>query len=371
VAASTKSGLPTTTILGIVLGSIFGTAAILILILLLLKKRQQRQSFIESGHTRRASGQPEEKDFFRDDVASTSGGYFRGHNQQESQSSFSSMAMFLGKGQKPAIQRNGSNEKKRISSRGSVYGQDLKSTISRPRPQPQLSAQPMAFLAQDEKPILPPVPAEPKPRTRPTANQDQDELRRSSGWNRYWSGGSTSIMGFGNNSKSRRDTEVSDQSSQYSDMRHRMTQDSATVPPLQVNIEGRPSFLRVNSGSPTVSQYDSKIKEGMSGQIERPVSAVSAVSSSGYSSGIPPSVHEAWDPTMPKKPWGANRAPSSTYSQSTISENFYPTGLGAPSANRPVMGMSTQPRLPIASSMTTDMSWLNLGNNDNNGRPYR
>jgi hypothetical protein len=178
-------------------------------------------------------------------------------------------------------------------------------------------------------------------------------------------------MGFGNNSKSRRDTEVSDQSSQYSDMRHRMTQDSATVPPLQVNIEGRPSFLRVNSGSPTVSQYDSKIKEGMSGQIERPVSAVSAVSSSGYSSGIPPSVHEAWDPTMPKKPWGANRAPSSTYSQSTISENFYPTGLGAPSANRPVMGMSTQPRLPIASSMTTDMSWLNLGNNDNNGRPYR
>ncbi|TGJ84088.1 hypothetical protein E0Z10_g4705 [Xylaria hypoxylon] len=368
-AASSKSALPTTTILGITLGSIFGAAFLLGLILLLLKRRQRRQSFIETGHTRRASGIPE-KNFFHDDSAQTSGGYFRGHNQQDSQSSFSSMAMFLGKAQKPAIQRKGSSEKKRVSN-GSVYGKDMKHTIGRPQPPitPQLS-----FLAEDEKVVMPPEPTQLKPRTRPTVDAES-ALRRSSGWNRYWSGGSTSIIGFGGNSKSRRDTEVSDESSRYSDI-HRMTLDSATVPPLQISADGRPSFHRVNSGSPTVSQYDPKIREGLSGQIERPlsaVSAVSAVSSSGYSSGIPPSVHEAWDSTMPKKPWGSDRAPSSAYSSGTVSESLYPTGLGAPTANRPPLnvGMSRQPQLAVA-SMSTDMSWLNLGDNDRpTNNPYR
>jgi hypothetical protein len=335
---------------------------------LLLKRRQRRQSFIEVGHARRASGIPEGKDFFRDDLAKTSGGYFPGHTQQESQSSFSSMAIFLGKPQKPTMQRKGSNEKKRTSS-GSVYSKDFKNTISRPQP-PSNTSPP--FQIRDEKVVLPPEPIQPKPRPRPTADQDS-ALRRSSGWNRYWSAGSTSIIGFGNNNKSRRDTEVSDQSSQYSDIQHRMTQDSATVPPLQVNVEGRPSFHRVNSASPTVSQYDPKIRDGVSGQIQRPVSAVSAVSSSGYSSGIPPSVHEAWDPTVPQKPWGSDRAPSSAYSSSTASESFYPTGLGAPTNNRPGMGMSRQPPLAVA-SVSTDMSWLNLGDNDRaagNGQSYR
>ncbi|KAI8632528.1 hypothetical protein F5Y19DRAFT_472563 [Xylariaceae sp. FL1651] len=363
VASPTRSGLAPTTILGIALGSIFGAAIILILILLLLKRRRQRQSFIEVGHSRRASGIPEDNNFFREESAKASGGYFQGHAQQDSQGSFSSMAMFLGKPPKLAIQRKGSHEKKRISN-GSVYGQDFKSTIS--RPQPQMN-NPPSFLAQGEKVSMPPEPTQPKPRVR-TANQD-GALRRSSGWNRYWSGGSASIIGFGNNSSSRRDTEVSDQSSRYSDV-NRMTQDSATVPPLQV--DGRPSFHRVNSNSPTVSQYGPKIGEGLSGQIERPVSAVSAVSSSGYSSGIPPSVHEAWDPTVPKKPWGSDRAPSSAYSQSTAGDSVYQTGLGAPTKNRPIVGISKQPQLAVA-SMSTDMSWLNLGDIDkptNNNRPY-
>ncbi|KAJ2978906.1 hypothetical protein NUW58_g7345 [Xylaria curta] len=366
VPAPSNSTLPPTTILGIALGSIFGAALLLGLILLLLKRRQRRQSFVEMGHARRASGIPE-KGFFNDDVAQTSGGYFKGHNQQDSQSSFTSMAIFLGKSQKSAIQRKGSSEKKRISS-GSIYGKDIKQTIS--RPQPQMSTQP-AFLTQPPIIAIPPEPAQPKPRSRPAVDTDA-ALRRSSGWNRYWSGGSASIIGFGGN-KSRRDTEVSDESSRYSDM-HRMTRDSATVPPLQVPTEGRPSFHHVSSGSPTVSQYGSKISEGMSGQIERPVSAVSAVSSSGYSSGIPPSVHEAWDPTMPKKPWGFDRAPSSAYTSSSASENLYATGLGAPTPHRPPIGMgvSRQPQLVVA-SISTDMSWLNLGDNDkpsSNNRLY-
>ncbi|KAI0974561.1 hypothetical protein F4678DRAFT_381220 [Xylaria arbuscula] len=366
-STSSKSTLPSTTVLGIVLGSIFGAAFLLALILLFLKRRRQRQSFTETGHARRASGIPE-KDFFHEDIAKTSGGYFRGHIQQDSQSSFSSMAIFLGKAQKPAIQRKGSSEKRRVSN-SSMYSKDIKQTIS--RPQPQMTTQP-SFLTQPANIVMPPEPAQPKPRTRRTDDTDS-ALRRSSGWNRYWSGGSTSIMGFGGSSKSRRDTEVSDESSHYSDT-NRMTQDSATVPPLQVPAEGRPSFHRVNSGSPTVSQYDPKIREGLSGQIERPVSAVSAISSSGYSSGIPPSVHEAWDP-VPQKPWGIDRAPSSAYSSGVVSESLYPTGLGAPTASRPpiAVGMSTQPQLAVA-SMSTDMSWLNLGDSDrpgNNNRMYR
>ncbi|KAI1157193.1 hypothetical protein F4825DRAFT_6405 [Nemania diffusa] len=365
VPASSKSALPATTVLGIALGSIFGAALLLALILLFLKRRQRRRSFTEIGHARRASGIPE-KDFFHEDSARTSGGYFKGHNQQNSQNSFSSMAIFLGKSQKPAILRKGSSDIKRTSS-SSMYNKDIKQTIG--RPQPQTSTQP-AFLTQPQNITIPPISARPLPRSRPTVDPDST-LRRSSGWNRYWSGGSTSIIGFG--SKSRRDTEVSDESSRYSDVRR--TQDSATVPPLQVPADAGLSFHRVNSGSPTVSQYGSKIREGLSGQIERPMSAVSAVSSSGYSSGIPPSVHEAWDPTMTKKPWGTDRAPSSAYSSGTVSEGLYPTGLGAPSSHRPAMGMgmSRQPQLAVA-SISTDMSWLNLGgDNENsvgNNRPY-
>lgn len=357
VPSHSKSTLPPTTVLGIALGSIFGLAFLLGLILLLLKRRQRRQSFIETGHARRASGVPN-KDFFHRDSAQASGGYFKSHSQQDSQSSFTSLAIFGGKTQKPAILRKGSSDMKRISS-GSIFSKDIKHTISRPRP--QMSTQP-AFPTQSEKIPLPAESAQPIPRLRPTADPEST-LRRSSGWNRYWSGGSASIMGFGSSSKSRPATEVSDESSRYSDVRR--TLDSAKVAPLQVSVDGRPSFHYVNSGSPTVSHFDPKIREGLSGQIERPVSAVSAVSSSGYSSGIPPSVHEAWDPTMPKKPWGSDRAPSSAYSSSIISEGLYPTALGAPPANQPStsVGVSRQPQLTLA-SISTDMSWLNLGDND-------
>ncbi|KAI1264171.1 hypothetical protein F5Y18DRAFT_428255 [Xylariaceae sp. FL1019] len=365
-AQGTKHGLAPTTILGISLGSIFGAAIILVLILLLLRRRHQRRSFIETGHARRASGIPDNKDFLDDDMAKASGGYFRGHAQQESQNSFSSMAIFLGKPQKPVLQRKASsNEKKRVSN-DDMYGQNFKNTISRPQPQP--TAQ-LSFLELNEKPPVMPASTLPRPRAPPSEAQDS-ALRRSSGWNRYWSGASTPhILGIGGtNANSRRNTEVSDESSRYSDM-HRMTQDSATVPPLQV--DGRPSFHRVNSGSPTVSQYDPRITEGISGHIERPVSPVS---SSGYSSGIPPSVHEAWDPTEPKKPWGSDRAPSSAYSQSTMDEPAYQTALGAPNGGRQPTGMSRQPQLAVAKT-SSDMSWLNLGDEErsNNyyGRSYR
>ncbi|KAI0842977.1 hypothetical protein F5Y06DRAFT_78242 [Hypoxylon sp. FL0890] len=348
-ATSGNTGLPATTLLGVVLGTIFGFAIILLGLLFWIKHLRRRQNYLETGHARRASGIPDEKDFFGPEVAKASGGQFRGHAPQNSAGSFSSMAILMGKVQKPAVQRKPSNDTKR-SSVSSIFSKQFKSTISRPQPQ---NPEP-EFITTDEKGVSFATTAnEPKPRPRPAVNREEG-LRRSSGWNRYWSGGSAlSVLGFGNSNRaSQREAADSEPSSIYSD-RNRLTQDSATVPPLQV--EGRADLNRVHSASPTVSQYNPKISEGMTAQIERPVSVVS---SSGYSSGIPASVNESWDPTMAKKTWDTERAPSSAYSQS-----IYQTALGVPGASRPSTGLSSQPQLAMASK-SNDLSWLNLGDNN-------
>ncbi|KAI1395980.1 hypothetical protein F4819DRAFT_156530 [Hypoxylon fuscum] len=352
-ASNSDYALPPTTLLGVVLGTIFGVAIILLAILFWIKHRK-RQNHLETGHARRASGIPDEKDFFREDVAKASGGQFRGHVPQDSAGSFSSMAILMGKVQKPPIQRKASNDTRR-SSLSSIFNKQFKSTIGRPQlvsPEPELS------LADEKGVSFAANSNDPKPRPRPAVERSEDDgMRRSSGWNRYWSGGSAlSVLGFGTNGNSKRETQASEQSSFYSEGKHRMTQDSATVPALRV--EGRPELNRVITGSPTVSQYNPQTTQGMTAQIERPVSATS---SSGYSSGIPASVRDTWDPTMATKKWGNERAPSSAYSNS-----IYQTGLGPPGTSRPPTGaptgVSTQPQLAMASK-SNDLSWLNLGEN--------
>ncbi|KAK8088935.1 hypothetical protein PG997_003896 [Apiospora hydei] len=346
-AASAPKKMETGQILGISLGVIFGIAIMLIALLFWLRRKKQRQNYIEQGHSRRASGVQEKQDYLPN-TAKATGGYYRGHGQQESAGSFSSMAILMGKIQKPsAVERQNSVNSgvSKRSSVSSILAKQFKSTIGRPVPQPSSSP---IYESRDEKGVSFAAEVEdPKPRNGPAVNRD-GETRRSSGWNRYWSGGSTlNILGWGPGS--RRETQASD-SSHYSNAQHRMTQDSATVPPLQV--EGRPSFSRVHTGSPTVSHINSQISEGMSGQIERPLSSTS---SSGYSSGIP-----QWDPTTAKKPWGQDRAPSSAYTASVYTN----THLGPPGQSRPPTGISNQPQLPTAA--TSDMSWLNLGGDNNN-----
>lgn len=347
-AASSPKKMETGQILGISLGVIFGVAIMLIALLFWLRRKKQRQTYIEQGHNRRDSGVPEKS--YMPDTAKATGGYFRGHNQQASAGSFSSMAILMGKMGKSGVQRQNSQNSgiSKRSSVSSILTKQFKSTIGRPVPQPRSSP---ILESRDEKGVSFAAEVEdPKPRNGPAVNRD-GETRRSSGWNRYWSGGSTlNVFGFGPGS--RRETQASEESSHYSNG-NRMTQDSATVPPLQ--MEGRPSFSRVHSSSPAVSHNNSQLEVGMTGQIERPLSSTS---SSGYSSGIPPSVHEQWDPTMAKKPWGQDRAPSSAYTASV-----YTTQLGPP-ASRPSTGISNQPQLPTAST-SNDMSWLNLGGGDN------
>ncbi|KAJ2901289.1 hypothetical protein MKZ38_001998 [Zalerion maritima] len=362
-----SDGISPNTLLGAVLGSILGAAVILIIALFLLRRRKQRLAYVEAGHARRDSGAAamEKHDVgfatdFSNPGSGASGG-FHGHQQQDSQSSFSSMAILMGKMGQNKQQAALPVMRKPSFNKASKDSEGPPKPIMNP-PMPRENPAPI-MVARDERGVSFSSDVEDPP-NRPQGQQTGTEpqgTRRSSGWNKYWSGGSAlNILGFNN---SKRNTVGSVSSSKYSDP-HRITQDSATVPALRLDPNERLPPLglqRVNSGSPTIAQYSSKtpLKEGMVGQIERPMSRDSM---SNYSSGIPTSVQESWDPIDSKRPWGTDRAPSSAYSQTSM----YPTPLGYPNHSdhpMPKLGTSSisqQPQLAMA-SVSTDMSWLNLG----------
>jgi hypothetical protein len=342
-----SSGLGTNAVLGIALGTILGFLALLVAVLLLVRRRKRGPTHSEDG----GSGPSEKSHMVQTKIMPQKD--WRGHRQLRSQDSTSSMAILMG---------NVSNGRKaehvptKQSSSDSMRN-DFKSKIGKP------VLQTAPGHNGDKGVAFATTVAEPRPRNGPITTEDG--IRRSSGWNRYWSGGSAlQLLGFGGNTQ--RNTVVSE-TSHYSDQptttsntHSRNTQDSATVPPLL--YEGRPGFNRVNTGSPVVAQTGGSVqyKEGLSGKIERPVSKAS----SGYSSGVPESVSDMWDPSDGDKGWGAKRADSYTPS-------FYwgtplaPSGgsAGAPAAQssrRLASGVSTQPQLSKAAT-SSDMSWLNLG----------
>ncbi|GAB1311134.1 Pre-mRNA splicing factor CLF1 [Madurella fahalii] len=369
------SGPDLNTILGAVLGGFFGLTILLAIIYICIKRQRNRRAHMEAGHVRRASGASStEKDGigFAKDIGQSPPGVFRGHQHHGSQNSFSSMAILMGrtgqhKSTPSGFSRKSSNESRRDSYDSTFKA--FKSTISKPIPQAAQLTTVQASQSQqtrDEKGVaFATSTAEPKPRNLTTGADGQGNARRSSGWNRYWSGGSAlNILGFGSGNgnsngaanNSRRTTVHSDRSSNYSEP-HRMTQDSATVPPLQT-FEPRLSFSRVNSHSPTIAVHNEKIREGMRGQIEtqRPISAVTDGSASAYSSGIPESVHEAWDPTAASKPWGSDRSLNASYT-GIYSTPLAPASQGSKTSTQP----PPRPARPSQATVRDDMSWLNLG----------
>ena len=356
-------------ILGAVLGSIVGIAVLLLGMLLLLRWRRKRRQYSDAGHQRRSSGIPDEKDNMdfldRGMPQMSSARSFRGHEQQESQGSFSSMAILMGRvGHKRGGDKNGSLG----SDSSSQFNKKYKTAISKPIPQ-ERPFRPMALPSRDEKAIA--FGEERAPTTRPRGSARggrRGSTRRSSGWNRYWSGGSAmNILGFG--SKRTTYEEGSDRSSlsQYSErLPSQITQNSAMVPPLKIG--DRPELSRVVSGSPRMENPSTKfpLTREMSGTIERTAS-VSTLSSynddrhDAFSSGIPASVNEqnSWTP-VDKQDWAAGRAPSNAYT-----ESIYATTLGrntvasVPRETR--LPTSTSQRPPLQQSSISDMSWLNLG----------
>lgn len=371
-SSSSSSSLSTNQVLGVVLGSIGGAIVLLMLLYCQIRKRKTRQDFIRAGHARRASGVSGEPE--KDGMAMASESFprsptnptfMRGHQPKGSTASFSSMAILMGKGSKGSMDGG----RRPSFGRQGTDNNQIKGSISSPMPAMAAHNMPplppaLAPASRDEKSVsFTNDTLDPRAAGRIPADQ-QEGMRRSSGWNRYWSGdsGALNILGYGNNAANR--NTVASEGSHYSsngpavDTRNRRTQDSATVPPL--HVDGRPRFNRVNSGSPTVSNYPSHLQGGMSGQIDhRPASTGSDLS--GYSSGIPASVHDTWDPTaLTSRPWtGGARATSSMYSTNQFPMPPTPTEQQPPMPRNYTSGISQQPQL--ATAHTSDMSWLNLG----------
>ena len=371
---NSDGGMSPTTLLGAVVGSVLGAVTIIAVVVFWLRRRRQRRAFVEAGHARRASGRSlMEKDGFAyaKDFKNPVGDRFNGHQPQDSQSSLSSMAILMGN-----INQNNKQGTVPVKRRGSFNNEPTNHDLATDSLNNTSSQETAEAIVRAESSPPSASNGSVQPQTRepgPSAALDPNNARRSSGWNKYWSGGSAlNILGFTSkrttlNSKQiaanpKRITVNSDTSSNEIDP-HRVTRDSVTMPnlPLDRNDRFPPLDLqRVNSGSPTVTQHSSKtpLNEGMVGQIERPSSEAP---SSHYSSGIPASVHDSWDPTSLQRPWGRSRALSNTYSQASM----YPAPISVSNAgnattNPRSFSVSRQPQLAVA-SMSSDMSWLTLG----------
>jgi hypothetical protein len=364
-------------VLGAVLGSIIGAALLLICFLILYRWRRKRNQLSEIG---RGNGFPEEKDGFEfadrglPEMHSARQMPPR-HGPSASQGSFSSVAILMGR----IGHRRGDDEKGNGSAgteTSSQFNKNYKSAISNPVPQTQEHSYAQQAMAKEVSFGQDTV----TPRPRTSGRARRGSTRRSSGWNRYWSGGSamTNFLGLG----SKRNTFGSDSSSHYSDPRlptasnaqrqpSQITTTSAMVPPLQLQIPSDGALQRVRSASPTVGTASSIFtSREMSAQIERPDSYLSDASSyddrrDAFSSGVPESVHdrdpESW--AVGHNDWAHNR-PSNTYTASIY------TTANRDTMNRDTMNTSflfpqPQPQRPPQRqpqpTPSSDMSWLNLG----------
>lgn len=356
-----------TRILGIVLGTVVAVALVLLLLSFLRRWLMARKQHAEAGHQRRSSGIPEKSDmdFMDRGLPSMSSTRRFGHDPQTSQGSYSSMAILMGR----VGHRRGSEKGSQGSTSSSQFNKKFKSTISKPiSPPPQKTA---AVISETTF-------SQARPRNSEAAQRES--MRRSSGWNRYWSGGSAlNILGFG--AGSRPTTYANTEgSSHYSEPRVNSqytqgTQPSAVVPPLR--LAGGPELNRVVSGSPKISSspYGFPLTKEMSGQIERSGS-VSSLSTfdpndraDAFSSGIPASIHEQPDSWLPfQGGWGAQ-------GQQPRGSNAYTDSIYAPSDPRSSAAQASQfmrdsrfPAPPVGGNksgrtqeVNSDMSWLNLG----------
>ncbi|KFX88629.1 hypothetical protein V490_07508 [Pseudogymnoascus sp. VKM F-3557] len=363
--ASAASSQLSRKLLGIILGSVLGFVVVLLAIIFCIRRRRKQRVFAEAGHQRRASGIPDEKDpmeFADRGMRFETTKRYQGHGPSPSTASFSSMAILMGKvssTQQPALGRRGGSNSSNSSSN---FNKNYKSTISKPIPQTR--SVPESYARPERPAVVGGSNPGPTPRPRGSGVNRQGSTRRSSGWNRYWSGGSAlNVLGFGN--KRATYGSQSDQGSVYSENGNssRGIQQSAMVPPLNFGSQkGRLS--QVASGSPTIAHQarNSPLEQGMSGKIERPHSVVSSVSSYGDLRDAYPGVassineeHQTWTPVGGERGWNTTeRVPSSTYTESQY---------GTPRATM-VEGSNGQ-RGPggghKGNQHSTDMSWLNLG----------
>lgn len=333
-------------ILAAVLGSIIGLAVIIIAILFLLRCRRKRGEHADAGHQRHANGFPSaEKEVMeysgRGLSAKTSTRQYKSHQAQGSQGSFNSVAILMGR--VGSQKRENGNDNASDSS--SQFNKKFRAEISKPIPQSDPYQNFQQPVGSTRGPSNVDERGAPPARPRVSKSGRGGSARRSSGWDRYWSGGSAmNMLGFGSKRTTYEDS-AGDTESYYSENRvpgHipiQTTQSPAAVPPLKI---GHPGLSQVASGSPTIASNHYPLTREMSGQIERH-NSMNSLSSyedddrhDAFSSGIPASVHETstWGP-IDRQDWRGN-APR---------ETRFP----APPSSRP------------GAQQSSDMSWLNLG----------
>ncbi|PHH53799.1 hypothetical protein CFIMG_003334RAa [Ceratocystis fimbriata CBS 114723] len=356
-----KGGLSSNDVLGIVLGSILGSILLLVGILFFIKKARRRKGYTgeknrphnEFSNAEKNVGMGMASEQFVDSI----GGGPRPRNNTDS---VGSLAIFggvsasaAGRSASPAFSAGGGNAKnlrrKPSDPQSNNIAKNLKSTISKP-----IMANDSSLMAGGKDRISintpgrsPPLPPGSQPALAPERHVMDDATRRSSGWNKYWSQGSGALnaLSYGNGHNDD-DGATSHYPSTYSavDNINRRTQDSATVPPLIMPPEGRPELNRVASGSPTVSHYAKyATAQAQVAAIERPVSDAQ----SAYSSGVAPSVQEAWGPISQQKAWGAD---------SVYGAHGHNVAGGIAHED----SQNQDPRLAMT-TQSSDMSWLNLG----------
>lgn len=342
-------------ILGAVLGSILGIAFFILAFLILFRWRKKRKQHQEAGHNRRSSGLPnDEKDpmDFQDrgspnSMVLASPPPLRGHGQQASQGSVSSMAILMGQ-----FNQDRYDEKNNPAMNNPYSNDNFKPAATNAMPQTIANLPPAHEASRDERGIsFAAEKSNPPVRARPSKSGQGGNGRRSSGWNGYWSGGSgLSMLGLGAGKRTTYGSEHSmDSESEYSDTRRlatpsSITQKSALVPPLKIG--DRPFELsRVMSGSPTIENHPNHLAlpKEMSGSIERS-NSVSSVGShdedlrDAFSSWIPESVDGGRDSRLPNDGQGwARNYPPSNYSESV----YATTVAGRDTAHFPTQNRNT------------------------------
>lgn len=336
-------------VLGIVLGSIIGFCLLIVAVILCIKRSRKKGGSPEDG---RRKGE-KEMDFADRGLSNgPSKRYPKRHEASHSQASVSSTAILMGKvSSSPPQPPLGRGHGSKGSDSSSAFNKSYKSAISKPIPQTGLAPSTSFSRPQQRPPVVGgggPIMLPRQPSNAGNQKQD-DETRRSSGWNRYWSGGSAlNMMGFGNK-RTTYGSQQSDRESVYSNDGGMPPKLNTSVPGISFGHSGRLS--QVASGSPTIYQAKGyPLEQGMSGQIARTAS-VSSVSSYGdhrdeFSSGVPTSEEsqKAWTP-FGGSDWN-NRAASSVYTDNSFNQ---PTPRGTLAT-----GAKQQPE-------SSDMSWLNLG----------
>lgn len=333
-------------ILLIVLGSILGVALILAIILLILRCRRKRREHTEAGHQRRSSGIPNNEKEVTENSARVvprpgPARKYPSHQVQNSQSSITSVGILMGRvggHKRGAGSQDGSNS-------SSLYTKKIRAEISNPIPQEQ----PYRNFHRPVVNSRVPSTVEERPVTaRPRASRGGrgGSGRTSSGWDRYWSGGSAmNIIGFGTSKRTTYES-AGDSESFYSEPglpSKTISQPSATVPPL--NLAGQPSVNKVASSTPEIGHTTKfPIPSEMSGHIERHAS-LNSLSSYG-------------DDDL----GGFNAGHASTYRATATwtpvdNDNTPSFGGEFPLQSR----FQTPPPKRPPPPQSTDMSWLNLG----------